>query len=114
MVCVPCDGLETCQAFVLSSLCPSELLGETPDSYLVRNKWWLAGNEWRMLCITMPLFTSVVRTEEYSIDFQPDFTVFCKSIQPGSCVMDSQFSFYFCLSKLISQMQLAAVLKSLS
>lgn len=62
----------------------------------------------------MLLCTQVLRTEESSIDFQPDFTVFCKSIQPDSYIMHSQFSFYFCLSNLISQMQLAAALKSLT
>lgn len=68
--------------------------GRPPDSNLIRFKWWLAENEWVMLCITM-LLHKVLHTEEATIDFQPGFH-------------SSQSSFTFVWPKSFSN----AVLKS--
>lgn len=75
MVCVPCDGLVTRPVFLTVQPLSRGLLGQRPDSDLIRIKWWLAENKWVMLCITMVLH-KVLQTEEATIDFQPDFTVF--------------------------------------
>lgn len=96
MVCVSCDGLVTRPVF-LTVQPLSQSLGQRPDSNLIRIKWWLAENEWVMLCITMVLH-KVLQTEEATIDFQPDFTVF------SLLLLSSQQTHF--------QMPLAAVLKS--
>lgn len=68
MVCVPCDGLVTRPVFLTVQPLSRGLLGQRPDSNLIRIKWWLAENEWVMLCITMVLH-KVLQTEEAAIDF---------------------------------------------
>lgn len=94
---MPCDGLVTRPVFLTVQPLSQGLLGQRPDSNLIRIKWWLAENEWVMLCITM-LLHKVLQTEEATIDFQPVFTVL------SLLLLSSQQTHF--------QMPLAAVLKS--